>query len=173
MSAPDHTQFLRALEARSFLKTVAYSEQQLKANRVGAHPDIVAFEKKFIAKLVKLDIPVYAHNMVRTPAEQEGMWVRGVSRIRGHQPYSHKGCAVDIVHSIHHWNISEGSWKMLGFIGKELAKQNGIEIDWGGDWKDFYDPAHWQLSQWKTLIKGFPYAEPEKRAKAVRVPHER
>ncbi|WP_205671764.1 M15 family metallopeptidase [Acinetobacter bereziniae] len=28
---------------------------------------------------------------------------------------------------------------------KQAAKELGIEIEWGGDWKKFKDGPHWQL----------------------------
>jgi len=73
---------LRALVARDFLDSVKYSEQQMRANRVGAHPKIVLFERMFVRKMAKLNIPMFAHNMVRTQAEQLAVFVQG---------HSHKG----------------------------------------------------------------------------------
>lgn len=59
------------------------------------------------------------------------------------------GMAVDLVHGVYAWEIPKLCWSMLGHIGKEVAAQQGVKITWGGDW-DFYDPAHWELSDWKS-----------------------
>ena len=59
--------------------------------------------------------------------------------------------AVDIIHATRGWNLTKKEWDVVGAIGKELARKRNIDIEWGGDWK-FYDPAHWQIKSWKTLL---------------------
>ena len=49
-------------------------------------------------------------------------------------------------------------WKLLAHIGKEVIAQKGLAISsmaWGGDWT-FYDPAHWQIENWKAIREGYP-----------------
>lgn len=123
---------------------------------VGAHPDIIEFERVFVARLAKNHgIPVFAHNMVRDSAQQTELFVRGVSKSKaGQSPHNH-GMAVDIIHSAHGWDVTLQSWAMLGHIGKEIAVQKGIKLVWGGDWK-FYDPAHWELADWRKSKALFP-----------------
>lgn len=92
---------------------------------------------------------MYAHNMVRTSAQQQELYVRGVSKAKGFDSPHPNGCAVDIVHSTRAWDLTKSEWSMLGHIGKELAAQNGFKLVWGGDWS-FYDPAHWELANWRS-----------------------
>lgn len=142
---------------RPFLLRTKYHEQQQRAVRDGAHPDLIEFERKFIRRMAKKHgVPLFAHNMVRTGAEQTELFVRGVSKARAGQSPHNFGCAVDIVHSIRAWDLSKESWSLLGHIGKELASQLGVKLIWGGDWS-FYDPAHWELAGWRSLADGFPF----------------
>ena len=141
---------LDGLRNVEFLQSDRYREQQERANRKGAHADIIQFEKAFIRRMESLGVPMFAHNMVRTVAEQNALYVKGVTKAKGKEgPHTH-GAAVDIVHSTMGWNIPDKSWKILGHIGLEVAKTQGIDITWGGNWK-FYDPAHWELTDWRAL----------------------
>lgn len=135
---------LTLLQNREFLKSVKYQEQQTRANRAGCHPDIIMFERAFIRRLGKLYIPAFAHSMKRTPEEQTSLYIRGLSKLSGDRGPHVQGIAVDIVHSVKAWSVSERGWELIGHIGKEVAKSLDLEIEWGGDWK-FFDPAHWQL----------------------------
>ncbi|QCS37219.1 hypothetical protein [Tortoise microvirus 70] len=58
--------------------------------------------------------------------------------------------AVDIVHFGRYWDLSPKEWAVVGLIGKEVARRRNIKIVWGGDWR-FWDPAHWELKDWKAL----------------------
>lgn len=140
---------LLRLRDAQFLKSTKYQEQQWKAVRNGAHSDILDFERLFVRKLKRLGVPMYAHNMVRTTAQQQELFVRGVTNAKGFDSPHPNGCAVDIVHSIRHWELTKAEWLTIGHIGKELAVQNGFKLVWGGDWK-FYDPAHWELANWRS-----------------------
>lgn len=141
---------LRAITDRPYIQTAAYTASQWRADRIAAQGDLLEFEKRFIAKAKKLDVPLYAHTMWRRNEEQDRLYIMGKSKAKaGESPHNY-GCAVDIVHCVKHWALDPVSWLVLGHVGKEIAQQAGIEMDWGGDWKQFHDPAHWQLSDWKT-----------------------
>ena len=141
---------LRAIQARTFLTSEKYQEQQWRAVRDGAHPKILLFEVKLVRRMRKLGVPMFAHTIVRSNEEQTAAFVRGVSKARAGESAHNYGLAVDVIHGIHGWEIANESWRMIGHIGKEVAAQNGIRIVWGGDW-NFYDPAHWELENWKEL----------------------
>lgn len=142
---------LRVICDPEFLRSEKHQEQHWRANREGAHEKILLFENRFITRMQKLRVPMYAHNMVRTPAEQMAVFVQGHSQKDGRTPYAHKAWAVDIVHGVLQWDMTPQSWRLIGHIGKEVAVQNGIKIVWGGDWKKPWDPAHWELANWREL----------------------
>lgn len=142
---------LEAMQNKAVLSSERYQKQQWQAVRIGAHPDIVEFERVFVMRARKLLVPLFAHNMVRTREHQRRLFLDGVSKNDGSRPYPHRAFAVDVVHSVDAWNLSDMEWSCLGHIGKEVAASKGIAIEWGGDWK-FYDPAHWELVGWRNGV---------------------
>lgn len=150
-SIPKFTSAMAELVDCEFLRQPKYSEQQMyRAVREGAHEKILLFEKKFITRARKLGIPLYAHNMVRTAEQQDALFAKGVSRAKAGLSPHNFGLAVDIVHGVHHWELSHDAWRLLSHIGHEVAAQNGIKIENGLKW-DFFDPAHWELKDWRSL----------------------
>lgn len=156
---------LRGMQDFAFLKTQKHQEQQWRARREGAHPDILEFERVFIRRAAKLGIPMFALHVVRTADEQMALFKAGASRDSPEDGlWPHKCCAVDLVHGRKAYDLTEQQWLLLGHIGHELAKAKGIEVEWGGDWKKpgqklGWDPAHWQLAEWKALSAGYPWPE--------------
>lgn len=153
--APDDMRgALAKMVDEQFLKHPTYEHQQWRANRNGAHLLIIEFEKALVRHMRLLGVPVYAHCVVRTREEQKRLFAEGRSRISGLDEYPHQHCACDIIHSKYGWNLSPEQWKMLGHIGLELANKRGIAITWGGSPEyRFYDPAHWELTQWRERAK--------------------
>lgn len=142
---------LQGLAHAEFLKSIKYQEQQWRAERAGAWGDILDFEKAFVKAMADLKVPVFAHCVVRTLDEQARLFKEGRSKARGGDgPHTH-GCAVDIIHSLRAWDMPKKAWAIFGHVGKEVAQKRGIEITWGGDWK-FYDPAHWEITNWRNRI---------------------
>lgn len=141
---------MRALIDREFIRSQRYKDQQMRANREGAHPDILEFERRLVTRMRKQAVPLFCHSCVRGKSEQDALYVQGVSRGRFGQSAHNYGMGVDIIHGVKAWNLHRQSWALLGHIGKEISLQSGIAVTWGGDWK-FYDPAHWELREWKSL----------------------
>jgi len=156
---PIETRFQAALNAMrnpGFLGSPRYQEQQKRALREGAHPDILEFERKLVKRLWSLGVPVFANCVVRTRDEQASLYIRGFSKDHPNDGlWPHQAFAVDIIHGTLGWmenpNIPN-AWAIIGHLGKEVAASMGIEITWGGDWK-FYDPAHFELTDWKRIAR--------------------
>lgn len=145
---------LRMMADKAFILTPRYKEKQWVANRKDCHADILEFERRFVAKAKKMDIPLYAHCIRRGRAEQTDLFVMGRSKAKyGQSPHNY-GMAVDMLHCRFNWQLDKKAWSVLGHVGGEIAKQAGINIEWGGNW-DFYDPAHWQLAHWKEMVSGY------------------
>lgn len=143
----------RSIQDHEFIEHQRYQEQQWRAVRENAHLLILEFEKAFVKRCRKLSIPMFAHTVVRTKKMQQQVFKEGHSNNDGSKEYAHQHCAADIVHSRYGWNLNKDQWKLLGHIGKEVAHMHGIAITWGGDWKNPYDPAHWELAQWRERAK--------------------
>lgn len=142
---------LRAIVARDFLLSEKHQEQQWRADRKGADHRILLFEHKFLLRMEKLGVPMFAHCVVRSLAEQTARFVQGNSKAKAGQSPHNYGLAVDLIHGIWAWQIADESWRVIGHIGKEIAAQNGLKLTWGGDFKNLWDPAHWELTDWKSI----------------------
>jgi len=147
---------------RDMLVSQKYQEQQWRALRLGAHPQIISFTRYMVARMRKNGIPVFPSEIVRTPQRQKELYETGFSNAVGAKAPHPYGCAVDIVHSVRGWKLSQKQWEFFGVLGKEVAKQRGISITWGGDWPPLkenvgWDPAHWQLKEWRKEMSGFPF----------------
>lgn len=139
---------LRYMVNRPFLSSSRYRAQQWRAERKGADEDILLFEKAVIRRFEKLGVPMFAHCIVRSAAVQGRLYVQGHTKaLPGQSPHNF-GCAVDLVHGVRAWDLPKPCWDLIGHVGKEVAAQLGIKVSWGGEWK-FYDPAHWELVDWK------------------------
>lgn len=115
------------------------------------HPDIKDFWQAFHKACKRRNIPVVPTEFYRSPQRQQQLFDDGFSRARKGQSPHQYGCAVDIVHARRLWDLSKQEWDVLGAIGKEVARKRNIKIRWGGDFPTFYDPAHWELQDWKKF----------------------
>lgn len=139
-----------------------YQEQQWRALRIGAHPQLLQHMRFTIAKFKSMGIPVYAHTIVRSRAQQQKEFDEGDSKARPDKAPHVWGAAYDLIHSVYGWGLSKKQWEFMGHVGKQLAISRSIPITWGGDWppiveKVGWDPAHWQLRNWRATMSEFPH----------------
>ena len=127
-----------------------YSDQQGRADRTGSDPRILEFERKLVKRARKIGVPLFAHCVIRGSADQNRLYREGRSKARAGESPHNFGCAVDLIHGTKGWNLTRNQWDIIGHIGHELAIQAGLDVVWGGDWK-FYDPAHWELADWRKV----------------------
>lgn len=155
----DMSEALAALVDKEWVNSRQHLDQQARANQTGAHAVIIDFTRLFIAKAGKAGIPLYAHNMVRTSAEQDALFSQGVSKARGGKSPHNFGLAVDIIHARRAWQLSPMEWELLFHMGQQLAAGRGWKLTCGIEWDDDrsdevyngWDPAHWELTNWKAL----------------------
>jgi len=125
--------------------TITLSEKSL-AKLDGAHPDL----RKVIiraAQISSIDFTVL--EVLRTVERQKQLVASGASKTMKsrHLPGKNgKSHAVDIAPL----DGGEVSWAWpiyhkLAPIIKQAAKDVGVSIEWGGDWRSFKDGPHWQL----------------------------
>jgi hypothetical protein len=142
---------LRHMKDLAFCRSAKFADQQARANRDGAHEQIVEFEKALVKRMRVMGVPMWAHTMVRTREDQAGAFMRGVSKNDGKKAFPHMKWAVDIVHGTRGWGLNKKQWEIVSHLGLEIAAQRGIKIVWGGNFHSLYDPAHWELAEWREL----------------------
>ena len=107
-------------------------------NLSGVHPDLVAVVKRAI-EITEQDFTVLEG--IRSTERQRQLYKSGASQTMNSRHIT--GHAVDLAP----WPIS---WDWARFYPiadamKQAAKDVGVEIEWGGDWKSFKDGPHFQL----------------------------
>lgn len=138
-----------------FIKTVKYGEQQLRADALGAHPVIVEFAGLLVSRMRGIGVPMFPHCIWRGADEQAELHRRGYTKVLYPNSAHNRGCAVDIVHSTKAWDLTPRQWQIVGHVGRELAASKGWKLVWGGDDPDVddefnWDPAHWELGNWRS-----------------------
>lgn len=162
---PEHALYQKAradLIDRDMVVSRDFQEMQWRALRIGVHPLMIEWGRLFVARMAAYGIPVYCNEYVRTAARQRQLVADGLSKAPPEKAPHVWGCAGDFVHAINGWQLSKKQWEFFGVVGKELAIQRSIPIVWGGDWppivdKVGWDPAHWQLKNWRAEMTGYPF----------------
>ena len=107
----------------------------------GVHPHLIKVIRRAIA-ITKIDFKVLEG--VRSVARQRELVKKGASQTMKSR-HIH-GFAVDIAPFVAgqiRWD-----WPLyfqLAATVKQAAKDVGVPVEWGGDWKTFKDGPHWQL----------------------------
>ncbi len=128
-----------------------------KTMLLAAHPDLRKVMDRAI-QITPIDFRVI--ETIRTVERQRELVRKGASKTMNSRHLT--GHAVDIV------PIVDGkvSWAWphyypLAKAVKQAAKELGVPIEWGGDWKSFKDGPHWQLpfskypanTMWRGLVE--------------------
>lgn len=114
----------------------------------GVHPDLVALVEDAI-RTTEIDFLVVEG--CRTKARQRKLVSAGKSTTMNSRHLT--GHAVDLCAidgKTLHWGAPHHD--IIANAMKEAASERGIDLEWGGDWKTFVDPPHFQLS-WKSYPK--------------------
>jgi peptidoglycan L-alanyl-D-glutamate endopeptidase CwlK len=120
------------------------SKQRLK----GVHPDLVAVVKRAI-EISEVDFTVLEG--IRSEKRQAELLAKGASTTMRSRHLT--GHAVDLgayVDGSVRWD-----WPLYHKIAaamKQAAKEQGVAMEWGGDWAKFPDGPHFQLN-WEKYPK--------------------
>ena len=115
------------------------SKQRLK----GVHPDLVKVVERAI-EISTIDFTVLEG--LRTPERQKALLEAGASQTLNSRHIT--GHAVDLGAWVD--NQVDWSWPLYHKIAaamKDAAKQEGVSIVWGGDWRTFKDGPHFELTR--------------------------
>ena len=124
-----------------------FSQRSIKA-MIGVHPDLV---KVAYRALERGDSDFTVIEGVRTLEKQREYFANGASKTMKSYHLLHEdgfGHALDI------YPYYDGSvqceapyakFKEISVAMKSAAKELGVTITWGGDWKSFQDTPHYQI----------------------------
>jgi D-alanyl-D-alanine carboxypeptidase len=149
VALPQPIKAARTLVDQQFLNSLTNRKRQLQCSRDGLEPAMADFALKFVKECARRGIPMYLHCGVRSLELQAELFHGRYTKARPGQSPHQYGAAVDIVHSVRHWELTRDEWAVVGVIGKEVARAMNLKVEWGGDWK-FWDPAHWESKGWRT-----------------------
>lgn len=110
-----------------------------KQNLIGVNADLVAVVKLAL-ELSPVDFTVIEG--LRTPERQAELMKQGFTRTLKSRHII--GQAVDIVPLPVDWNNTKPFYLVADAM-KQAAKQLGVKITWGGDWRTFKDLPHYQI----------------------------
>ena len=132
-----------------------------KKRLAGVHPDLRAVVERAL-RTSQVDFTVLEG--LRTTKQQEHLIEVGKSKSMNSRHLT--GHAVDIV-PVTNGQVSV-EWPLydekLAPAIKQAAAELNVQIEWGGDWKDFRDGPHWQLT-WEN----YPKSEYDASAKAPKI----
>ncbi|MEP1931959.1 MAG: M15 family metallopeptidase [Roseibium sp.] len=126
------------------MKLTTTSLKRLK----GVHPDLVRIVKR-AAEITQQ--PFQVTEGLRSLARQRQLVRRGASKTLNSRHLS--GHAVDVVAKVGpriSWEVP--LYYAIADAMKQAATELGIAVEWGGDWRSFFDGPHFQLP-WKTYPK--------------------
>lgn len=158
------------LRAPSRFLQEAYLSQGHLADWQSVDLRLMRFAAVFVELARKRGIPLYVHCAMRTEAEQAKAHVAGNSKAVYPHSAHNIGEAVDIVHSLFHWDLSPQEWSLLHVLGlraldlvnADVKKADKLVLTWGGSFKRLYDPAHWEVADYRNRIKRLPVGPPER-----------
>jgi len=114
----------------------------------GVHPDLVRVVKKAAAMS---DIDFTVLEGLRTIERQRQLVAAGASKTTNSRHLT--GHAVDLAPMLN--GVISWDWPLyrrLAPIVQQAAENEGVPIEWGGNWARFKDGPHWQLP-WKQYPK--------------------
>lgn len=113
----------------------------------GVHPDLVKVVVRFAELYGK---PFMVLEGIRSLARQKLLLAQGATTTLNSRHLT--GHAVDICPIDPATRKASWAWPLyypLAATMKQAAKDVGVAIEWGGDWRKFKDGPHWQLP-WKA-----------------------
>lgn len=168
----------KRLQMPSMMTDEAMLRRHNAADWQQVDPRLMTWAARFVEALRRRGIPLYVHRAFRTKEQQQEAVAKGASRAVWPRAPHCLGKAVDIVHGSFHWRMTTQEWAFLHKVGldvlrrynAELPKAMRLNLVWGGDWdgdgdihdQRLYDPAHWEVAEWRDDVRALPVLEPRR-----------
>lgn len=140
----DIAKFVGLTEEKVENKTKGHTLTERDLQRLkGVHYDLVKVVKRAI-EISEYDFMVVEG--LRTKEKQAEYVKKGVSQTMNSRHLL--GQAVDLApleNGSIDWNNKKGQFDSVAKSMKQAAKELGVKITWGGDWKNFSDKPHFQI----------------------------
>lgn len=165
--ADDRWEAPERLKAPGWLHSTNYVRQSERADWNHADPRLMRWAALVVELARKREIPLYVHCCLRDEAEQNRLAAAGNSKVRYPNSAHNIAEAVDIVHGVFHWDMTPQEWRLIHVLGllaldrinATLPKARKLALTWGGNWS-FYDPAHWEISDYRSRVRRLPAGPP-------------
>lgn len=156
------------LQAPFFILSEPSLRQWDKADWQHVDRRLMRWAALYIELARKRGIPLYVHCALRTEVDQIKARAGGFSNAVYPQSAHNIGEAVDVVHGIFHWSLSKQEWALLHVLGLRaldlvnagVKAADRLELTWGGHFKGLYDPAHWEITDFRKRIRRLPVGPP-------------
>lgn len=156
------------LKAPSFFLSNAFLLQQDRADWQNADPRLMHWAALYVELARRRSIPLYVHTCYRGQREQDELRKAGRSRTAYPSSAHNIGEAVDVVHGVFHWDMTRAEWSLLHVLGclaldrvnSDLQKDRKLSLTWGGSWRSLWDPAHWEISDYRLRSRRLPPGPP-------------
>jgi len=120
----------------------------------GTHCDLKRWWFAFQKEAARVNIPLRVVWGFRTWEQQQELHEKGVGAPAGRSAHNF-GLALDVIHMRRAWqHMPLEGWSLLGAMGQEVARKQGLEIQWGLYRKNgvHWDQAHWQVKDWRKMV---------------------
>ena len=149
------------LKAPMWFSTNAYLLQGGKADWQFCDHRLMRWAAIFVELARRRGIPLYVHTAFRGMVEQQKAFDAGRSKATPGRSAHGIGEAVDIVHGALQWQLTPQEWQLLHVLGLRaldrlnatLRKEDKLHLTWGGSFKALYDPAHWEISDYRSRLR--------------------
>jgi len=161
------------LKAPAFLTSASYAAQQQRADWQQCDPRLKLWAARLVLRAAKLGIPLFVHCALRTKAEQDRLRREGFSKLAWPNGAHNIGEAVDIIHGRYAWELTDREWLFIHWLGQDelrkinatLPKARKLGLNWGGNDhtksdRFKWDPAHWEILDYRDRIRALPTGAP-------------
>jgi peptidoglycan L-alanyl-D-glutamate endopeptidase CwlK len=127
------------------------------------HPTVRMLAEAVSKKMASAGIPFKITECVRSEKEQNEYFKKGTSRQKYPNSFHCWGLAFDMIHNVKDDISNKSVLKKASEIAKIEGAKLNLDVEWGGDWKSFYDQYHIQVNDFgttKELAK--KYGTPDK-----------
>ena len=135
------------------------SAAKTKPAAFGGNADFNGFDPRFIRwsqrlqrAMREIGKPVFVFEAYRSNERQAELYAQGrtkpgkiVTNAKPGESLHNSSRAMDIIFEKTMWSNPKADWELLGMMGKSLAKADGLNVTWGGDWA-IKDLPHFDLA---------------------------